>query len=270
MQYIELNDDYYWSANSAGFAIGEISNSWTWGSIRGAEDTFDGGEVYAIFDTGSSAIIMPEEYFSNFLTDLYASMSGNEYELSAGYVVTKCYNDFPVVHFLFDNKWISVNPEHYVVDISDNGDNSLCVLLMSQGEQPFFVMGLPLYMDYYTVHEDENNRIGFTPRVGSSKSPLIDGRQPDRTYESEDPEAEPVSFYSWLVSSIILLAFICCWACIIIQSLENRGSQVNGLTISLVAIGFIFVFGFVIYFWLQPIINNIIIDNNLDPVIAEE
>jgi len=37
MQYINLNDDFYWSANTHGFAIGDTSNSWAWGAIKDAD-----------------------------------------------------------------------------------------------------------------------------------------------------------------------------------------------------------------------------------------
>lgn len=96
-------------------------------------------------------------------------MSGNEYELAQGYVISKCYEDFPVVSFLFDDKWLQVHPDEYVVDISETQDRSLCVLLMSEGDRPFIIMGLPIYMNYYTVHDDDNNRIGFAPHSTSSK-----------------------------------------------------------------------------------------------------
>lgn len=119
MQYIDLNDDFYWSANTQGFAIGDTTNSWAWGAIKDADATVNKNEVYSIFDTGASAIIFPTDYFGSFLTEMFNEMGGDEYELSAGYVVTKCYDDFPTIHFLFGEKWIAIDPRDYVVDISD-------------------------------------------------------------------------------------------------------------------------------------------------------
>lgn len=72
MQYIQLEDDFFWSAQCEGFALGNIDNSWQWGSISGARDTVYGGEVYSLFDTGASAIIFPSDYFSLFLDQLYS------------------------------------------------------------------------------------------------------------------------------------------------------------------------------------------------------
>lgn len=153
---------------------------------------------------------------------MFNEMGGDEYELSAGYVVTKCYDDFPTIHILFSDKWIAIDPRDYVVDISDNQDRSMCVLLMSEGEQPFFIMGLPLYMDYYTVHDDDNNRIGFAPKIGSSKTTLVSGTKPARIFESLNPNDYPVSNYSWYASALLMFLFIIGWCCAIVSSLRKR------------------------------------------------
>ena len=92
------------------------------------------GYVYSIFDTGSSSIMIPKDYFSNFLRQIFVDMEGNEYEVASGYVITKCYRDFPVLHFLFDERWIAVFPADYLVDISEAQDRSICVLLLSPGQ----------------------------------------------------------------------------------------------------------------------------------------
>ena len=175
MLYIDLNEDFFWSAQCQGFALGTTENAWKWGSVKGAYQTVGNGMIYSIFDTGSSAIIIPEVFFGNFLDLIYAQMEGKEHEVEAGYVVTKCYPDFPTMFFLFDEKWIAVEPAEYVIDVSENKDRSLCVLLISPGQEAFLVMGLPLYMNYYTVHEDIHNRIGFAPHASSPKKSLTLG-----------------------------------------------------------------------------------------------
>ena len=71
---------------------------------------------------------------------------------------------------MFDKTWLTVDPADYVVDISDTQDRSLCLLRIAQGEQPFAVMGLPLLMNYYTIHDDVKGQIGFVPHSYSTKS----------------------------------------------------------------------------------------------------
>lgn len=135
---------------------------------------------------------------------------------------------------------------------------------MSEGDQPFFIMGLPLYMDYYTVHDDDNNRIGFAPKTGSSKSTLITGTKPERIFESLSPNDYPVSDYSWYASATIMFLFILTWCFVILSTLKNRGGKVDLGSMVVVAVAFIIVFGALIYFIIQPWINEKIIENGWD------
>ena len=220
LQWINLNEDFFWSAQSQGFAIFHPDNSWEWGSINGKEDTVNEGSVYSVFDSGSPAIIFPKEYFGSFLKEMYDEMGGDEYEVTNGFVYSKCYEDFPAIYFLIDGKWIGIYPEEYVLDIS--GNRSLCVLLLSEGEQPFFVFGTPIYMNYYTIHDSDNNRLGFVPNKESTHfDGIIEANDiPSRVFGSGDPSPLPESAWSWIISSLIVMAFMCFWCCLTFETLN--------------------------------------------------
>lgn len=176
LEYIEVNDDFFWSAQCRGFAIGDLSNSWRWGPIQDAGDFVKRGEVYTIFDTTNRAITIPLDYYSDFISELYSTMREAEYEIARSYVLTKCYEDLPSLFFLIGDMWVTVDPSDYVLDVSDFQDRSICVLALQPGEGPFFVMGAPLFADYYTVFDDTKGRIGFVPRINSSINALSPGR----------------------------------------------------------------------------------------------
>ena len=218
-----------------------------------------------MFDTAAAAIIFPEVYFDRFLKELFSGMKEKEYELADGYVVTKCYDDFPVVHFMFGESWVSVNPDEYVADASQEGDRSLCVLMMTQGTQSFMVMGIPVYSDYYTVHEEENSRIGFAPRVGSKKEALIQGSDPERSFGSSNPPEAPVSIWSWVITSSILLCFIGLWVWIVLESGDGRRGRRNNdndaqtWTMAIIGAVFVVAMAFLLYFFVQPLINSWIV-----------
>lgn len=129
LRWIKLNKDFFWSAYCQGFAIGDLENGWSWGSVKDEAEIVTDNSIYSMFDTGSSQIIIPQHYFAAFLEELYSQMEDKEYELADGYVVSKCYDDFPTVNFLFDGYWVSIDADEYVVDISKTGDRSICVLL---------------------------------------------------------------------------------------------------------------------------------------------
>lgn len=119
-------------------------------------------------------------------------------------------------------------------------------------------MGLPLYMDYYTVHDDTKGRIGFAPNSGSNKVSLAVGEQPSRKFESLNPEDPPTSIWSWVISGLIVLAFVCLWLFIIAATWKKQ-SQTNALIMLAVAVLFIIGFAFIVYAKLQPILNDLLV-----------
>lgn len=276
--YIDMLDDFFWSAKCQGFAIGSTSKGYKWGSIAGSTKTVKNGSAYSIFDTGASALIFPKDYFKRFLNEMFKSMADDEYEINDGYVLTRCYEDFPTLYFMFDNQWITIEPHEYLVDISDNEDKSICVLLMSQGSTDLFVFGLPLFMDYYTIHDDAMGAIGFTPHLTSEKGPLTSGKQPTRVFKSDDPAQRPVSPWSYVITGVFVAAFVSLWIVVIVttidqekykgegdQDAEGSEDEDEGLnkkgkmylwTIVTVAVLMSIGFGLVAFFYLQPLINK--------------
>lgn len=109
LAHINLHDDFFWSADCQGFAIGSLKDGYRWGSIKGASKTVSDGMVYSIFDTGASAIIIPKAYFKNFLKELFKKVIDKaEYEVDSGYVITRCYTNFPTLYFMFDGVWLQI------------------------------------------------------------------------------------------------------------------------------------------------------------------
>ena len=91
---------------------------------------------------------------------------------------------------------MTVEPADYVKDISAGQDGSQCQLLISKAATPFVIFGIPLLMDYYTVHDDVNGKLGFVPHSTSPKSAPIWGQRPGRVFDEitfvypEDPIGE--------------------------------------------------------------------------------
>jgi len=56
-----------------------------------------------------------------------------------------------------------------LLDISENGDRSVCHILMIGNNYDFFLFGLPLFQGYYTIHDMDQNYIGYIPHSLSDK-----------------------------------------------------------------------------------------------------
>ena len=71
-----------------------------------------------------------------------------------------------------DMHFIEVDPKDYVFDASQAQDKSVCVLLIVPAQMPIHVIGMPLFIDYYTVHHLDTHTIDYVPLAGSSKNAL--------------------------------------------------------------------------------------------------
>ena len=79
------------------------------------------------------------------------------------------------------------------------------------------IMGLPLYTNYYVVHDDANNRMGFGPLKGSEKSELVTGDKPKRIFMSDDPDDPTQSALSWYIIAGCIVLLMGIWTCLIAE-----------------------------------------------------
>lgn len=72
-----------------------------------------------------------------------------------------------------------MDPADYLLDVSENGDGSTCLFMMMAFNMEFFLMGMPMYQGYYTVHDMDEPSIGFVPHAKSTKMPIQTGVVPE-------------------------------------------------------------------------------------------
>ena len=70
---------------------------------------------------------------------------------------------------MFGNYWLELEPEDYIIDVSQNGDMSVCMFLIAPNEYEFFIFGQPIFQSYYVVHSMDNATMGFVPSTQSKK-----------------------------------------------------------------------------------------------------
>jgi hypothetical protein len=100
--------------------VHDESHHFGWGDVKSENRTISDGQVYSIFDTGASSILVSSFFFYDILNQIYDHVGAKEYEVRSndGYVMTVCYDNFPNLYFMFGNLWIEVRPEDYVIDVS--------------------------------------------------------------------------------------------------------------------------------------------------------
>ena len=105
--------------------------------------------------------------------------AGNpEYVIQAGmaFVDCKTRDRYLPVRFMFQNQWITVDPEHYIWDVQNDGQ--FCMMLLMQNSYNFALLGQPIFQGYYTHHHMEDDYIAFGPLVQNGARALEYGVAP--------------------------------------------------------------------------------------------
>lgn len=155
---LPINNDFFWSINVQAFAVGNNSNA-TNSSFAFKQS------YYSFFDSGTSHIIVPPSVFSGLIKQLLIANGNPEFQLYQGVPLIACNTTQHVSMFwMFNNYWIEILPEEYIIDVSRNGDGSVCMFMIIQLEYEFFIFGQPAHQNYYTTHKMGNNAsITFIP-----------------------------------------------------------------------------------------------------------
>ena len=77
---------------------------------------------------------------------------------------------------MFDNNWLEVDAKDYVFPV--NADENLCHFYIRPINLPMNILGMPLLVDYYSIHNPNTGVIGFAPHTASSKSSITSANIP--------------------------------------------------------------------------------------------
>ena len=172
---IPINKDFFWSQYLQGIAFGDTRDDNAY--------TFEEGWPYTITDTGSSHLFVPESYYEVIIVKLIEAAGNPEYVIQQGITLTECSNKFRPLYLMMDKHWIVIDPSEYLFDVSENGDNSVCHIMILGNSYGFFLVGLPFFQGYYTTHDMDEPSITYIPHVDSSKDYLKSGSVPEQFLE---------------------------------------------------------------------------------------
>ena len=132
----------------------------------------------AITDTGTSCIYGPYSAVNTLKTEIESAVQGN---IDDGIFDCSERENLPTFELLFGEYWFEILPEDYVVPIFEDGSG--CMVCMFD-DSDMWILGDVFLRGFYSIHDHTNNRMGFVPYVGSSKSKP---QYTDSTPEIPDP-----------------------------------------------------------------------------------
>ena len=229
-----IKDDYYFAGYCQGVAIGSDSAQtlYAWENQSG-QDTIVDNSVYSIIDTGASAIMISALYYESLIEEIMTWVPNVEVTYADGYVQVPCEAYYPNIYFMFDLKWIEVSARDYVKQVGD--DVAQCAFHIRPTDLPMNILGMPLLMDYYSIHDAEAGTIGWAPHSKSNKLPVRSGGtvpSPQGNLikikvEEIDTESLVVYVFSWLITIPFIVLFIVIFYSWLLKEYENNSSNNN-------------------------------------------
>ena len=226
-----LEKDFFWAQYCQGIAIGDTKkqNTYGWGPIDDYDaKSHNNKTIYSIFDTGSSSLMISSIYYDSLIEKIFEKVPDTSYSYGKNSVITtECDASYPSLFFMFDGSWIEVSPEHYLFQKEDGEE---CTVLIMPVESPTIMLGMPLFIDYYTVFNPESATISFAPHKDSEKESLVSGPVPPKSQYLEALTELPISpgqlnwmwfAISWVLTLTLLYGGSRLWATEIKPSLST-------------------------------------------------
>lgn len=75
-------------------------------------------------------MFIPAKYFEVIIYQIVEAAGMPEFAVQQGLAVANCVADWKPIKFMMENHWVQIDPEEYLVDVSQNGDGSACLFMM--------------------------------------------------------------------------------------------------------------------------------------------
>lgn len=105
-------------------------------------------------------------YYEDFAFKLFEAAGIDDWRYEGGGLMFPCDATLPSVYFLMADKWIEARFEDYIYDY---GGGDLCSLFILPVNMPMSILGMPIFVDYYSIHEPKTAKVFWAPHTASTK-----------------------------------------------------------------------------------------------------
>jgi len=112
--------------------------------------------------------------------------------------------NFPTISVLVQNYWLEIPPEDYIINSTTD-----CLLgFMPNQGQEYWILGDSFFRGYYTIHDDENSRLGIVPHSNSHKSDVQHGQTPSKFIPTSLPWTAKQQIEAGLLGTAVFFLFL--------------------------------------------------------------
>lgn len=180
-------NQYYWNNDFTGFRLRpQNTDHSSTPDLTGALSYSTGHTGIGILSTGLSCLVMPSDIIDFVYQKQMAEFTANGVSYTADaswdylFDCTEGQTYLLDMDILFGGYWIEAPLDSILIQVSGN-TCGFCLSRSTSGGS-LYVLGSNFFQYYYTVHDMENQRIGFAPMketsTGILKQPLVAGSTP--------------------------------------------------------------------------------------------
>ena len=112
-------------------------------------------------------------YYESMIVELFKKADIDDWQFTQGVVLTRCKYNLPPVYFLIDGFWVEARAKDYLYDYAGDGDQ--CILFIMPVNSPMNIIGMPVFVDYYSIHDPTTGNVSWAPHTNSPKGDLEAG-----------------------------------------------------------------------------------------------
>lgn len=153
-------------------------------------------------------------YYESLVVKMMEWVPSVQWSFEDGLVFTPCDAVYPNIYFMYNQKWIEVNPKDYLFPVTE--DYSMCIFFIMPVNLPMNILGMPLFVDYYTIHDPVTGTVGWAPHTSSLKSSLVSGPIPPKDQfiavgEATTGDDSSSLLISWGITALAIYLFLDYW-----------------------------------------------------------
>ena len=92
----------------------------------------------------------------------------------------------------------------------------MCIFFIMPVNLPMHILGMPLFVDYYTIHDPLTGTVQWAPHTSSLKDSLVSGNLPPKDQlitvgEVEETDDSASVLISWALTALAVYLFLDWW-----------------------------------------------------------
>ena len=134
--------------------------------------------------------MLPPSVYESFILQLLEALGNPKYVQQSGMIIVDSQTivNLVPVSFMFNNYWMTLDPEDYLLDVSRASDGSALLIMFLQNSYEFYIFGQPIMQNYYMTFSMENTTMTVIPNAWTTKKALQLGTVPETPLSSTAPK----------------------------------------------------------------------------------